>query len=60
MDEEEEKEKKKKEDEEAGITNKSDDEDENVTRKVEPALEYDEFRIFLRALRQYYIFCQVL
>ena len=60
VDEEEENEKKKKEDKEAGIKNKSEDEDEKVSGKVEPSLEYAEFQKFLQSLRQYFIFCQVI
>ena len=29
------------------------------TRKVEKTLEYEEFRMFLQTLRQYYLYCQV-
>ena len=29
------------------------------TRKVEKTLEYEEFRMFLQTLRQYFIYCQV-
>ena len=30
------------------------------TRKVEKTLEFEEFRVFLQALRQYFIYCQVI
>ena len=56
----EEAEKKAKEDQEGN--NKKKDEIEAIKvpiRKVEKTLEYEEFRMFLQTLRQYYIYCQV-
>ena len=35
------------------------DAEEKVESKVERSLEYSEFRIFLRTLTHYYIYCQV-
>ena len=34
-------------------------EEDKVKSKVEKSLEFSEFRMFLMALRQYYIYCQV-
>ena len=66
VDEEEEAEKKAKEEAEKKAKeqekNKKKDEIEVIkapTRKVEKTLEYEEFRMFLQTLRQYYIYCQV-
>ena len=30
------------------------------TRKVEKTLEFEEFRVFLQTLRQYFIYCQII
>ena len=43
---------------------KDEDEEEEATvtvttKKVEKTLAFDEFRVFLQALRQYFIYCQV-
>ena len=41
-------------------TNQKGDADEKVESKVEKSLQYEEFRIFLRTLTHYYIYCQVI